>query len=103
MIQSIVTMLPPRPDHEQLLIALNNSYVCTLLNNKAGFHTVAIGAPPGVHRTVYICNFLEFDLHMLTFVQQERKDCRGVIPIPQNQTHSDIFGGACLYYCQGYH
>jgi len=68
-------MLPPRPDHGQLLIALNNTYVRTLLNDKAGFHAVVIGAPPGVHHTAYAYNFWEFDLHMLIFVQRECKGC----------------------------
>ena len=62
-------MLPASPEHKQVLAALNKPCVHTLLDDKADFHAVAIGGPPRVHRTEYVCNFSEFDLHMLTFVQ----------------------------------
>jgi len=96
-------MLPPRPDHEQLLIALNNSYVRTLLDDKTDFHVVVIGAPPGIHRTVYVLKFSEFGLHMLILVQRECKGCRGDFPVHQNQAHTVVLGGSHIYHCQGYH
>ena len=50
-LQDIVVKLSATPDHNELLAALKDSDACNLLDDKAGFHAVVIGDPPGVHRT----------------------------------------------------
>ncbi|KIM55832.1 hypothetical protein SCLCIDRAFT_30007 [Scleroderma citrinum Foug A] len=51
MLQRIVSPLQSQPSHQQLLAAFDNTSVRGLLDDDAGFHSVVIGAPPGIHRT----------------------------------------------------
>ena len=49
--------LPHGADHTQILATLNKPIVRTLLEDKAGFYTIIIGSPPGIHHTAYVNGF----------------------------------------------